>query len=190
MRLLLSMTALVLACICAIPKADAEPLVTISCDKPNGFNIRYGTTLQQRFEASQKKQPEPAPALSGPNKDGYLGTPTFVVDSNKKDMTIIWAELPEDVELRKQAKEQNLPMIPPTPATKGIVVMFMEDQISAVEVVPWSIMTYSFFPTLGTGFLGQQSMVPGIGDTTQMATFAHCEFSWSNPKDDPAKKRR
>jgi hypothetical protein len=39
-------------------EAHAEPLVTISCGKPNGFNIAYGTSLIERFEASEKKQPE------------------------------------------------------------------------------------------------------------------------------------
>jgi hypothetical protein len=39
----------------AVPKAEAEPLVTISCDKPNGFNIAYRTTITERFDARQKK---------------------------------------------------------------------------------------------------------------------------------------
>jgi hypothetical protein len=56
--------ALALACI-AMPKAEAEPLVTISCDKPKGFNIAYGTTLVERADAREKKQPEPPPKLRG-----------------------------------------------------------------------------------------------------------------------------
>src|SRR5262249_5429574 len=62
-----------------VGSADAEPLVTISCDKPNGFSIAYGASFFDRVEASQKTQPEPAPALKGPTKDGYSGTPTFVI---------------------------------------------------------------------------------------------------------------
>jgi hypothetical protein len=115
----------------------------------------------QRFEASQKKQPEPPPALSGPNKDGYGGKPTFVIDSNAKDMTVIWAELPEDVELRKQAKELKLPQMPPPPATDATIVWFSQDQISAIQVDLASVMTYSFFPKLGTAFIGQQYMQLG-----------------------------
>jgi hypothetical protein len=112
MRLALAITTtLALATTGVVPKANAEPLVTISCDKPNGFNIAYGTSFGQRLEAEQKKQPEPPPALTGPNKDGYVGTTSFIIDSNKERMTIIWAELPEDIKLRKQAKEHNLPMI-------------------------------------------------------------------------------
>jgi hypothetical protein len=50
-------------------------------------------------------------------------------------------------------------------------------------------MTYSFFPTIGTAFIGQQAMLLGLDGTKQAATFAHCEFSWTNPKDDPRNKR-
>jgi len=165
-----------------VGSADAEPLVTISCDKPNGFSIAYGASFFDRVEASQKTQPEPAPALKGPTKDGYSGTPTFVIDSNRQKMTIIWAELREDVELRKKAKELNIPQTPPPPATEATVVQLFDDQISAIEVEPWSIMTYSFFPKLGTAFISQQTMDLGFKNTQQMATFAHCEFSWANPR--------
>ena len=179
---------LALTCI-AGPQAKAEPLVTISCDKPKGFNIAYGTTLSERAQAREKNQPEPPPRLRGPTEDGHAGTPTFVIDSNKQKMTVIWAELPEDVELRKRAKELNLPPIPPPPATDATVVLFFTEQISAIEVEPWSIMTYSFFPTLGKAFIGQQVMQPGSKEITQFATFTHCEFSWSNPNDQPVKGR-
>jgi hypothetical protein len=87
-------------------RAIGEPLVTISCDKPEGFNIAYGVSLT---DASQNNQPGPTkPSLKGPTKDGYRGKPTFVIDSNKKNMTIGWTLLPEDAELKKQAKEAGL----------------------------------------------------------------------------------
>jgi len=182
------LAVIVLTCI-AVTNAEAEPLVTISCDKPTGFNIRYGTTLKERVEAGGNKQSEPPPKLRGPVEDGYLGRPTFIIDSNRRDMTVVWAELPEEVELRKRAKELNLPQIPPPPATDATVILFFKEHISAIEVEPWSIMTYSFFPTLGTAFIGQQAMQPGSKSTIQLATFAHCEFSWTNPKDQPFTKQ-
>jgi hypothetical protein len=166
--------------------ASAEPLVTITCDQPKGFNITYGTSLRERFEAREKKLPFPTPTFSGPNNDGFLSKPTFVIDANKRDVTVIWTELPEDVELRKQAKKLNIPQPPPPPASNATVVWFMPDLISAIDAEPWSIVTYSFFPKLGTAFIGQQSMSPGSKDTTEIATFAHCELSWTNPKDAPA----
>ena len=87
----------------------AEPLVTITCDKPDGFNIAYGISLTDRFNATANSQPEPTtPSLKGPTKDGYLGKPTFAINSNRKKITVIWTELPEDAELRKQAKESSL----------------------------------------------------------------------------------
>ena len=126
-------------------RAIGEPLVTISCDKPEGFNIAYGVSLTERFSASQNNQPGPTkPSLKGPTKDGYRGKPTFVIDSNKKNMTIGWTLLPEDAELTKQAKEAGLPQLPPVPASDGVVVQFNKEHISAVQADPWSIMTFSF----------------------------------------------
>src|SRR5262245_42166766 len=103
MRLLLSTMAL-LALTCAHPttKAAAEPLVTISCEKPDGINISYGgASLQESVEAREKNQPEPPPTLKEPTKDGYAALPTFIIDSNKKKMTVIWSELRE---VRRQEK--------------------------------------------------------------------------------------
>jgi hypothetical protein len=190
MRLLLStMALLAFACTYPTTKAAAEPLVTISCEKPNGINISYGASLQERVEAKEKNQPEPPPTLKEPTKDGYAALPTFIVDSNKKKMTVIWSELREDAEARKVLKDLSLPMIPPPPATDATVVLFTDDQISAIETDLWSIMTYSFFPKLGTAFIGQQAMQPVTKGATELATFAQCQFSWTNPSDQAGKKR-
>jgi hypothetical protein len=187
MRLcVLATTLVVLAYTVSIAKA--EPLVTVYCDKPNGFNIAYGTTLKERVEAEQNKQQEPAPALRGPAKDDYSGRPTFIIDSNEKKMTVIWAELPEDVALRKKPQELNIPTLPPPAAAEATIVWFAKDQISAIDADPWSITTYSLYPMFGIAFIGEQSMDLGFHDTRQIATFAHCEFSWTNPNDDPRKK--
>lgn len=165
--------------------ANAEPLVTISCDMPKGFNIKYGASSSEHNEARLKNLPQPLPKLSGPNEDGYLSKPIFVIDANKKDVTVVWAELPRDIALRKQIKKLNLPPLPPPPVSSATVVSFMPDQISAIDAGPSSITTYSFFPRLGTVFIGDQSM-NFESDATELATFAHCEFSWTNPNDAPA----
>ena len=189
MRLSLSVTAIFALTYIIVPRASAEPLVTISCDKPNGVSITYGTSLQERVEAREKNQPEPPPALKEPTKNGYAALPTFFIDSNRKKMTVIWTKPPEDAEARKVDKERDLLTIPPPPATEATVVLFTDDQISAIETDLWSIMTYSFFPKIGTAFIGQQAMQPGTKSVMQIATFAHCQFSWTNPNNDPGKKR-
>src|SRR5215467_6986498 len=103
MRLpLLTTTMLAFAYISFTLNAEAGPLVTISCEKPNGFNIEYGTPFWDSAHASEKNQPEPAPTFRGPTKDGYSATPMFIVDSNKKKMTAVWSELPEDAAARKK----------------------------------------------------------------------------------------
>jgi hypothetical protein len=112
----------------------------------------------------------------------YAGKPTFIIDTNRKDMTVVWSELPDDVKLRQQAKELGLPQMPPPPAANATIVLFLDEQISAVLVEPWSIMTFSFFPKLGTVFIGQQYILAGLNRTTQMSVFGHCEFSWTNPR--------
>jgi hypothetical protein len=165
------------------PKAIAEPLVTISCEKPEGVSIAYGVSLTDRMNASANNQSgNIKPSLKGPTKDGYRGKPTFVIDSNKKSITISWTELPEDAQLQKQAKEAGLPQLPPVPAAEGIVTQFFTEQISAVQVDPWSIMTFSFFPKLGIAFISQQAIDLASKNTHQAALFAHCEFSWSRPQ--------
>jgi hypothetical protein len=165
------------------PKAIAEPLVTISCEKPEGVSMAYGVSLTDRMNALANSQSgKIEPSLKGPTKDGYRGKPTFVIDSNKKTITISWTQFPEDPELQKQAKEAGLPQLPPVPAAEGTVVQFFTELISAVQVDPWSIMTFSFFPKLGTAFISQQAISLASKNTHQAALFANCEFSWSRPQ--------
>jgi hypothetical protein len=146
--------------------AKAEPLVTISCEKPEGSSTTYGVPLKERLDALAQEQPEPVnPTLRGPTKNEYQGKPTFVIDSNRKKITIVWSE-----------------MLPSLPAADGVVVQFLPEQISAIQVEPWSITTFSFFPKMGTVFIGQQSMALDFHNAMQLSTFARCEFSWSKPQ--------
>jgi hypothetical protein len=85
MRLSLSVTVILALTHIVVPSASAEPLVTISCDKPNGVSIAYGASLQERVEAREKNQPEPPPTLKEPAKNGYAALPTFFLDSNRKN---------------------------------------------------------------------------------------------------------
>jgi len=79
--------------------------------------MQYGVSFSDPLRATENNQPEPKPSLEGPTKDGFVGKPTFVVDTNEKNVTVIWGELPEDVELRKNAKERGLPTVPPQAAS-------------------------------------------------------------------------
>jgi hypothetical protein len=160
----------------------AEPLLTISCDKPEGSSITYGVSLTERLNAAAKEQPEPTnPTLRGPIKNGYLAKPTFVVDSNRKKITTVWNEVEEDAKLREQAKKLGL-LLPLPTVSDGVIVQFLPEQISAIQVTPWSITTFSFFPKMGKAFINQQSMDLGFHNAMQLSTFARCEFSWSGPR--------
>lgn len=161
------------------PSAIAEPLVTISCEKPEGVSMAYGISLAERMNASGAKV---EPSLKGPTKDEYRGKPTFVIDTDKKTIGISWTEFPEDPELLKQAKESGLPHLPPVPAGRGSIVEFFDEQISAVQAEPWSIMTFSFFPKLGMAYINQQAISLASKNTHQVASFARCQFSWMRPQ--------
>jgi hypothetical protein len=163
--------------------AKAEPLVTISCEKPEGVSMAYGVSLAERMNAPAGGQSgKIEPSLKGPTKDEYRGKPTFVIDSDKKNVLISWTEFPEDPELQKQAKESGLSHLPPVPAARGSIVGFFDEQISAVQAEPWSIMTFSFFPKLGIAFISQQAISLASKNTHQVASFARCEFSWTRPQ--------
>jgi hypothetical protein len=162
--------------------AAAEPLLTVSCEKPNGFSIAYGVDFTQRLDAEMRNQPEPKPSLREVTRDGYAGKPSFIIDSNQKKMAIVWGELPEDAELRKKAKEMGLPQLPVTPATEAVIVQFFDEQISAVLVNPWSITTYSLFPRKDAAFISQQSLDMGLKNAIQIAAYARCDFSWAVPQ--------
>lgn len=179
MKLLCAATVLLWASVAAI----ADPLVTISCDKPEGSSIWYGISPFERVSAAIDKRPPPAePKLQRNEKDAFAGKPTFIIDTNRKKITIIWNELPEDVRLRENAKTLGLPMSPPRPATDGDIVQFLDEQISAIQLGMWSITTFSFFPKLETAFINQQAMHFGLENSAQTAAFARCDFSWTNPQ--------
>lgn len=145
--------------------------------------MAYGVSLAERMNAPAGGQSgKVEPSLKGPTKDEYRGKPTFVIDSDKKDVAISWTEFPEDPELQKQAKESGLPHLPPVPASRGSVVGFFDEQISAVQAEPWSIMTFSFFPKLGIAFISQQAISLASKNTHQVASFARCQFSWTRPQ--------
>jgi hypothetical protein len=175
---MVSRTALgtvILALTCIAVNADAETLVTITCEKPNGFRMEYGTSA----EAATGSEPEKA-TLSGPTKDAYRGKPTFIVDPTRKNMIVIWNQSPEDAAWKKQAKDLfNLNSLSPVPAADAVIVAFSDEQISAVKVDAGSVMTYSLFPKSGTMFINQQYVQPGLKKTVQISAFASCEFSWA-----------
>ena len=84
---------------------------------------------------------------------------------------------PKDAEARKVGKERDLLTVPPPPATEATVVLLTDDQISAIETDLWSIMTYSFFPKIGTAFIRQRAMQPGTKSVMQIANSYLCALS-------------
>jgi len=65
------------------------PLVTITCESPKGLTQDYGVTGAQRMQAAGDHKPQPAAHFSGPYEDGFTGRPTFIVDSDRKMLTLL-----------------------------------------------------------------------------------------------------
>jgi hypothetical protein len=80
-----------------------------------------------------------------------MGKPTFAIDTNRKTITIVWNE-----------------MSPPVLASDGVIVQFLPEQISAIQVNPWSITTFSFFPKMGPPSSPNN---PWISDFTTLCNF-------------------
>ncbi|MBI1174787.1 MAG: hypothetical protein GC139_05920 [Sideroxydans sp.] len=170
---------------CLVPSfVVAEPLLTISCDTPKGSRMAYGVSIPERVEAEINKKPVPKAHLKGPIADGYLARPTFVVDSAKKKLTVVWSESASDLEQKKKSKELGVPYCcSPPPATSAEIIMFTPEQISALQVTaPYTATVYSFFPKLGTAFITTQGTDLGMNNSEQMSLFSTCEFSWNRPR--------
>jgi hypothetical protein len=103
MRNVLAIVLLLAPLVCA-----AEPLVTIACELPKGLTQDYGVSGSERMKAASERKPPPADHLSGPIKDGFNAKPTFIVDSNRKKLTLIWAETGGEAALRELAKEHGV----------------------------------------------------------------------------------
>ncbi len=162
----------------------AEPLVTISCTAPKGHRVEYGASARERVQAENDRRPEPKPHLKGPTEDGYSMTPTFIVDSRKRKLTVVWSESAADAEHRTKAKELGVPYCcSPPAATDAEIVLFAPDQIAALQVMsPNGVKLYSFFPKLGVAFVSSQSHELSGKNTEQLSFFSTCEFAWARSK--------
>lgn len=145
--------------------------------------MEYGASLHERARAEIDKKPESKPQLRGPIKNGYDMKPTFVVDSDRKRVTVTWAESEADAKARQYAKAKKLPYPSLLSATEATIILFTSDHIAAIQVhSPTGVTVYSFFPKLGTAFITTQGNQPSGKDTQQSAFFATCSYSWSGSR--------
>ncbi|MBI3902551.1 MAG: hypothetical protein HY306_06355 [Nitrosomonadales bacterium] len=160
----------------------AEPLVIITCHEPMGSSMEYGVSSFERVQAAIDKKQKPTKShFKEAIKNGYERKPTFIIGSDKKKATIVWAESAEEAKQRELAKSVNVPYCcSPSPATDANIVMFTPDQISALQVDTGIVTLYSFFPKLGTVFIASQYTEPSGKNSTQLSTFAECEFAWNS----------
>ena len=164
-----------------IGAANAKPLLTAACEQPLGPSLNYGVSPHERAEASTNHLKEPTQAkLKISEKDGFLRKPTFIIDENKKDATVVWLENSEEAKEREQAKAANVPYCcSPPPAKTVKIVLFMPEQITFADIETNDATIYSLYPELGSVFISRQSIEPSGKYSTQMSTFAKCTIVWS-----------
>jgi hypothetical protein len=170
--------ALILA---LVPLAcSADPLVTITCAQPKGLSQYYGIAARDREKAaSEHKQPENH--LSEPDKDGFNAKPTFIVDSNRKKLTLLWAESAGETALRQWSKNLGTQW-DPDPARDLAVIAYSPLVITAMDAHPGpngSVDLYSFYPKLGIVYMARHYLDIMGAEATQSAFSAKCEFTWS-----------
>jgi hypothetical protein len=162
----------------------AEPLVTITCGPPKGLTQRYGVTASEAMKAASDHKPRPLDHLAAPINDDFNARPTFIVDSSRKKLTLIWAETAGEAAMREFAKEHGT-VTEPDPAREVPVIAYSPIVITAMDAHPGkngAVMLYSFYPKLGVLFVAQHYLDIEAAYAAQSAFFAKCQFSWSgNP---------
>lgn len=156
MRTFLAVVLLVTPLVCS-----AGPLVTITCEQLRGTTQNYGVTPAEAIKAASDHKPRPSNHLAAPLDDGFSGKPTFVVDSNRQKLTLVW---------------------PPDAARELPVVRYSPLVITALDAHPGRdgvAMLYSFYPKLGIVFVAQHYLDTVGPYASQGAFFAKCEYSWS-----------
>src|SRR5689334_6602639 len=149
--------------------ANADPLLTISCDPPKGTTVAYGVNGTEYAESEVKHVPPPRPALRGPEPDGFSARFSLVVSPTGHEATVVW----EDPNGKEEPHSES-----------GTVLTLSEDRITIVTPqMPYAsvlsaspIRIFSFFPKFGSAFLAQQSW-DLYHDTRQMALATRCRFS-------------
>jgi hypothetical protein len=162
--------SLVLACGAA---TAATSLLTVQCEAPKGVREKYGLGM------AMDRKPNSQPTLQGPSPDGYQEKLTFLVDSTKKKLTVLWAEADVDRKDREEAKKHGLPTLPPPHAEQFDIVSESPDVIVSISFSTYlyGTVTYSLYPKLGAMFMSYQYLETDGKNAVQSLFFAKCEFS-------------
>jgi hypothetical protein len=143
--------------------ASGKPVVTISCDGLKGTVRDYGVPATERMKAASEHKAVPQDRLSAPYNDGWSEKVTFIVDSSRASLTMLWTN-------------------PTEPAREIPVLAFSPQVITAMEHhtgFNGAADLYSFYPKLGVVFFSRHYLDPGGADATQSSFFGKCQFTWS-----------
>ncbi|MEA2627343.1 MAG: hypothetical protein QOD06_3388 [Candidatus Binatota bacterium] len=177
MRFVLSYFAILVASSSAV----ASPLLTITCHEPKGQRVEYGVFPEEYMDAKGNGKPLPTPRRRE-SADGYSGVhPTFIVDSVRpKSMTVLWGDSAKFDAPKAAAKSLGVP-VPAPSAREATILLFSDDQISAIEVGAQNVGVHSFFPKLGTAYFTNHANIHFGSDWSEsVSLFAVCEFAWNS----------
>lgn len=141
-----------IALVCALAVAEciggvteAKPLLTATCEAPQGPRVDYG----------QELLPDPGTFTSDSPRQLKLGNdsfsgvrPIFIVNDDRS-MTVLWGD----------HKPIGLPdgIIRENRAEHALIVSESEEQITAIQIGNSSIWLYSLYPRLGYGLYTRNS---------------------------------
>jgi hypothetical protein len=139
----------------------ATPLLTVTCEAPQGVDMSYGSGLlglqEDRVETASVAYPDLHP--------------TFVVEDDKPQRLL--------VTFRAQSARQGSPE--PEPAIEAAILYNTDDQITAVAPRGEAVWMYSLFPKLGMGYFVTHNHIPFGYTSRSVATYAQCRFVRREP---------
>jgi hypothetical protein len=150
--------ALLLLLAVAFPATvTATPLLTVTCDEPQGADISYGSGLL---------------GLREPTVDtaavGYPGLhPTFLIDDDTpQHLRVTFRDDPPN----------HAPSADHPPPFAAAIVYATDDQITAVAPRGEAVWMYSLFPKLGIGYFATHNHIPFGSTSRSVSTYALCHF--------------
>ncbi len=139
----------------------AKPLLTVTCDAPQGVDMSYGSGLlglrEGHVETSSVGYPDVHPA--------------FLIDEDTPQRLL--------VTFGAQPARQE----PPAPAQpfEASIIYTTDDQITAVAPRGEAVWMYSFFPKLGIGYFTTHNHIPFGYTSRSVSTYALCHFVRREP---------
>jgi len=140
----------------------APPLLTMTCEDPQGTETSYGPGLLEIRDLTVDTRPTVSPGT-------HL---TFVIEADQPQrMHVTWDPLPA-----APAAERE-----PARTFDATVIATTDNQITAVQQRAEGVWMYSVFPKLGIGYFSAHNHVPFGSTSRSLALYARCRMTKPAP---------